>query len=212
MVEVLERGDISFFWRPAVQAADAGLSPAGAARIAARSGSSPLAEPGVQSFFVVLSTGSRHRRLRIGKKRMPATPGERLWARVERVGSLRRVLADQLESERYTTKTRGERFQPGAELIARGAYAFVRHADHTHLAYRLDQSEDAPAEVRVPDAGSHIVLFERVPQGRALWTTDGEPRLLDEEGAECVLVGADDEPEAELGIEVLCEPVAMTRA
>jgi hypothetical protein len=186
MVEVLERGDISFFWRPAVQPADA-LEPA----------------PGVQSFFLVLSTGGRHRRLRIGKKRMPVPSGERLWGRIERVGSLSHVLEDQLESERYTTKTRGDRFQPGAELIARGCYAFVRHDEHTHLVYRVDETEDVPAEVRVPEAGSHIVLFERVPPGRPLWSAAGEPALLDEEGAECVLVGADDEPEAELGIEVL---------
>lgn len=201
-VEVLERGDISFFWRPSVQPADAREREARGIPTTA----------GVQLFFLVLGTGERHRRLRIGKKRMPATHGERLWARVERVGSLQRVLRDQLEAEHYVTKTRGERYQPGAELIARGCYAFVRHDDHCHLVYRVDHVEDAPDEVRVPEAGSHIVLFDREQLGlaqvgrtgrRAVWTTDGAPHLLDEEGAECVLVGADDEPERELGIDVL---------
>jgi hypothetical protein len=107
MVEVLERGDISFFYRPTVQPADA-----------------PATTFGVQSFFVVLSAAhGTHRRVRIGRKRMPAMPGERLWARVERVGSLQRVLADQLESEEYRTKTRGDRYQPGARPIR----ASVRH-------------------------------------------------------------------------------------
>ena len=187
MVEVLERGDISFFYRPTVQPADA-----------------LIAEPGVQSFFAVLGAGGHHRRVRIGRKRMPAPTGERFWARIERVGTLQRVLADQLEAEEYTTKTRGNRYQPGARAIAEGCYAFVRHDDHVHLVYRVDRPEaDAPDEVRVPDAASHIVLFERVPRGRATWTTTGEPAMLDEEGAELVLVGVDDEPERELGVDIV---------
>ena len=190
MVEVLERGDISFFWKPSVRPAE--LPP------------DAEIEPGVQSFFLILSRGGHHRRLRVGKKRMPAPTGERLWARVERIGSLARVLGDQVESDRYVTKTRGERFQPGAEMIARGGYAFVQHDDHCHLVYRLDHTEPGvPDAVRVAEAGSVIVLFERLPRARATWTTVGSPAMLDEPGAECVLVGADDEPERELGIEVL---------
>ena len=189
MVEVLERGDISVFWKPSVLPADALPGEVKA---------------GVQSFFMVLSNGAHHRRLRVGKKRLPAPTGERLWARIERTGSLARVLGDQVESERYVTKTRGERIQPGAEMIARGCYAFVQHDDHCHLVYRVEHSEaDVPEEVRVPEAGSHIVLFERVPRTRATWTTVGTPAMLDEAGAECVLVGANDEPERELGIDVL---------
>lgn len=192
MTAVLERGDIAFFYRPTVQPANA-----------------EVVEPGVQSFFAVLSNAQGvHRRVRIGRKRMPAPTGERLWAIVERVGTLQRVLADQLESEQYTTKTRGERYQPGARAIAQGCYAFVRHDDHVHLVYRVDlQEPDAPDEVRVPDAMSLIVLFER-PRGRALWSTEGEPALLDREGHELVLVGVDDEPERELGIDVLPPEIA----
>ena len=184
MVSVLERGDISFFWKPSVLPADALPGEV---------------TPGVQAFFLVLSSGGKHRRMRIGKKRLPAPTGERLWARIERTGSLSRVIGDQVESERYTTKTRGERFQPGAEMIARGCYAFVQHDDHCHLVYRIDHTEPGvPEEVRVPETGSHIVLFERTT-GRAVWTTVGTPALLDEQGAECVLVGGNDE----LGIDVL---------
>jgi hypothetical protein len=192
MVEVLERGDIGFFFRPRVQPADA---PLGAVAIAA----------GVQSFFLVLSpAGGEHRRVRVGRKRMPVRAGERLWARVERVGSLQRVLGDQLEAEEYSTKTRGERYQPGARPIGQGAYAFARHDDHIHLVYRLDQLEpDLPDEVHVPEAGSDIVLFERVPRGNAVWTTTGEPGLLDDEGAELVIIGVTGDPDHDLGIDVL---------
>jgi hypothetical protein len=194
MADVLERGDISFFFRPRVQAADAPLT-----------ASLSMTDPGVQSFFLVLSTaGGVHRRVRVGRKRMPVVAGERLWARVERVGTLQRVLADLLEAEEYRTKTRGERYQPGARPIGQGAYALVRHDDHIHLAYRLDQLEpDVPDEVRVPESGSDIVLFEREPPGRAVWTTAGEPELLDEEGAEIVIVGVAGEPGHELDDDVL---------
>ncbi len=191
MTAVLERGDISFFFRPTVQPADALVT-----------------ELGVQSFFVVLSSAAGvHRRLRIGRKRMPTTNGERLWTVVERVGSFQRVIGDQLEDEHYETKTRGQRYQPAARLVARGCYAFVRHDDHVHLVYRVDLHEpDAPEEVRVPDAMSLIVLFERPQPARAAFTTAGEPTLLDDEGTDLVLVGVDDEPERELGIEVLPAP------
>jgi hypothetical protein len=197
VVEVLERGDIGFFYRPRVQPADA-----------------LVVEAGVAAMFAVLSAASgRCRRVRIGRKRLPVVPGERLWARVERVGSLQHVLASQLEAEEYSTKTRGDRYQPGARPIGQGAYAFVRHDDHIHLAYRIDRPEDdVPEEVRIAEAGSHLVLFERIPPGRATWTTEGTPSLLDEEGAELVLVGAGDEPEQQLGIDVLGEPAAQIRA
>jgi hypothetical protein len=192
LIEVLERGDIGFYFRPRVQPADA---PLGAA----------ATESGVQSFFLVLSpAGGLHRRVRVGRKRMPVRSGERLWARIERVGSLQRVLGDQLEAEEYSTKTRGDRYQPGARPIGHGAYAFARHDDHIHLVYRLDQLEpDAPDEVQVPDAGSDIVLFERVPRASAVWTTVGEPHLLDEEGAELVIVGVIGDADHDLGVDVL---------
>src|SRR5688572_33439257 len=104
MVEVLERGDVTFFVRPRVQPADAPPSP-------------PRDADGVQAFFLVLGAGQHHRRLRIGRKRLPAGRGQRYWACVERVGALDRVVADQLEPETYTTKTRGARYQPPARAV-----------------------------------------------------------------------------------------------
>jgi len=56
--EVLERGDLQFFWTPTVQPAD---------------GEELALE--VQSLFAILSPErGTHRRLRVGKKRMPASP------------------------------------------------------------------------------------------------------------------------------------------
>jgi hypothetical protein len=192
VVDVLERGDIAFFYRPTVRAADA----------------PPGAEAGgVQRFFFVLMPASGPaRRLRVGKKRLPTRGGQRFWVEVERVGSLDHVLVDQLEDERYQTRTRGERYQPGARPVAQGCYAFVRHGDHCHLAFRIDRAEladDLPEDVRVPDAASYVVLGKEAPGVRATWTAAGVTHLPDREGAQLVLAGAADTPESTLGIELL---------
>jgi hypothetical protein len=149
-------------------------------------------ELGVQSLFAILSPegGRDHRRLRIGRKRMPATPKDRFWAKIERVGTLQRVLGGKLEPDFYTTKTRGERYQPAARPIAHGSYELARHGDHTHLSYQVEPFafEDAPDEIAVAESGSHVVLFEATA-GKAKWTAQGQVSQLDEEGAELVLVG-----------------------
>lgn len=179
MLEVLEHGDIQFWFRPTVQAADA-----------------PAYKLGVQSLFAVLSPagGPVHRRLRIGKKRMPARSRDRFWARVERTGPLQRVLGDLLEPELYTTKTRGERYQPAARPVAGGAYAFVRNDDHIHLTYTVapDHAELAPDHddgAPQVESASHLVLFEDT-SGKRTWSITGAPTELDFERAEIVLVGA----------------------
>jgi hypothetical protein len=172
---ILEHGDIQFCFRPTVQPAQA-----------------EAYVLGIQSFFAILSPAGRefHRRMRVGKKRMPK-PKERLWARIEKVGTLQRALGEQLEAEAYTTKTRGDRYQPAARPIALGGYAFVQHGDHVHLEYEVEPFgfEDAPDDVRV-DSASHVVLFEAPPDARAIWTQRGSIEQLDEDGAELVLVGS----------------------
>lgn len=181
---VIERGDIQFFFQPSVQPADADEF-----------------KLGVQSLFAILSPAAgddRHRRMRIGRKRMPVTSKDRFWCRIERVGSLQRVLGGKLEADRYTTKTRGERYQPAARPVAMGTYEMIRHNDHTHFAYAIEPFafEDAPDELAL-ESSSHVVLFERssspspnLDKRRAKWTAQGEVSLLDHEGAELVLVGA----------------------
>lgn len=193
MIQILERGDLQFWFRPTVRPADVEDAPLH-----------------VQQFFVILSPagGARHRRIRIGRKRMPERPGQRLWARVERVGPLAAVLDDVVDDERYATKTRGARYQPGARPIAHGGYAFARHDDHVHLVYELEHVErelDVGDAIHVPDSAAHLVLFERADPGRAVWTTAGEPSRLDHAGEELVLVGvgADHDPEHALGVDLL---------
>ena len=175
-VDTLERGDIQFFFQPSVQPADA-----------------ETYVLGVQSFFAILSPSrGSHRRLRVGRKRMPASARDRFWARIERVGSLQRVLGDKLEPERYSTKTRGERYQPAARPIARGTYAFVQHDDHTHLVYEVEPFgfDDAPEEIQLAPSGDHLVLFKNRTSSSAVWSHAGALSTLGDEGTQLVLVGA----------------------
>lgn len=175
-MSVLERGDLRFFWTPSVQ-------PANAREVVL----------GVQSLFAILSPEHGvHRRLRIGKKRMPSAPRERFWARIERVGSLQRVLGGKLEPEQYVTKTRGVRFQPAARPIAEGTYAFEQHRDHVHFRYDVEPLlfEDAPDDLQLATHGDHLVLWKADESARATWSAAGDPSALDREGAQLVLVGA----------------------
>lgn len=171
---ILERGDLQFFFQPTVQAADALEVPIA-----------------VQSLFAILSPSrGAHRRMRIGKKRLPTNPRERFWARIERVGSLERVLGEKLEDETYGTKTRGTRFQPGARPVARGTYEFVQHDDHVHFVYDVEPFafEDAPDELHVPAHGDHRVL---VKGGKKTWTQAKDLAGIDERGFQLVLIGSE---------------------
>ncbi|MEO8702740.1 MAG: hypothetical protein ABI867_22035 [Kofleriaceae bacterium] len=176
MLEIRERGDVQFFFRPSVQPAEADTFTLG-----------------VQSFFLILSPagGALHRRLRIGKKRLPESPRERFWARIERIGSLQRVLGGSLESESYITKTRGVRYQPGARPIAQGTYELVRHDDHFHFRYEAEAFDllDAPEEIQLAQSGNFRILW-KASSARATWTQHGDLAQLDDEGAQVVLVGS----------------------
>jgi len=175
-VTELERGDLQIFFRPSVQPAEA-----------------PVHTLGVQSLYLLLSPAGRdvHRRVRVGKNRLPTTARDRFWCRIERVGSLERALGDVLEDERYTTKTRGERYQPGARPVAHGEYLLARHDDHVHLTYAVEPLpfDDAPEELHVERAARLLLLFEN-HRGRAVWTQHGDLSNLDREGEEIVLVGS----------------------
>lgn len=123
---------------------------------------------------------------------MPVNARERFWCRIERVGSLQHVIGGLMEDERYTTKTRGERYQPAARPVAMGEYELAQHDDHVHLTYAVEPLDfvEAPDEVIVERAARLLVLFENREGGRAVWTQRGGVADLDREGEEIVLVGS----------------------
>jgi hypothetical protein len=222
LVRLLERGSIAFVVRPRVEGA-----------------------PGVQRFLFTLSPerGALHRRVHVGRKRMPA-PGksEREWAYVDKLARAQSGLIDDLGPSTYLTKTRGERHQPGAHVIARGRYAILEHGEHTHLTYTLDPDVEreplhdalnvAPAASLITAVFNPLASWRRrgargspplpgLPEEEAspfrepslypdeLQARFGrrrfaplDPTFLDHEGAEIVLIGAEDEVRPELAVAV----------
>ncbi|BDG02127.1 hypothetical protein [Anaeromyxobacter oryzae] len=214
MAEVLERGELHFFYRPRVER------------------NAPRGDADVQRFMVVLAPDGRRiwRLVFVGAKRMPelARRGrERNWAWVAKVAGDPGDIEMELRGYRYRTKTRGERDQPSARPAGDGEYVLARHGDHTHLAYALARP-DPPGDVQRglgiatqasyvvavknpewpsprPDAGlgeEQTAFYPRALQEKFRNRRWGEvePAHLDRDGAELLLVGATEDPEGELGI------------
>jgi hypothetical protein len=212
MSEVLERGSIYFFYRPRIGE------------------EAPAREADLQRFYVVLSSDRDGlvRLITVGRKHLPDAPGkERTWGFVSRVGRRPEEVEDELDPARYQTKTRGEREQPAARPAGEGIYAIVDHDGHTHLAYALElprSTGEVQRELNIEEQGSYIVSVrnpeapappqaglrcEQRPEypralrerfrGRRFGELD-PPDYLDYEGAELLLIGAADDPVAELGI------------
>lgn len=182
MVEILERGAVSFLAVPR----------AGAAR-----------GPGdVQSLFVVLAPEGRRplRRLAVRRRRLPdATRGQRFFAHVDRIAPV---------AGRLTEDVRGAD-GAGARVLAVGHYALARHADHVHLAYALARAcargERASALGVVPGASFVLCVFRRsLPPTRRPSQREplapATPERLDVIGAEVALVAGGRPGDARLGI------------
>lgn len=231
MVEVLERGDIYFLYRPKVER--------------------ELGEVGgmddVQRFFAVLRPDNKelYRLLVIGQKQLPdiQAPQDRArrsWAFVDKVTARPEDFQEAFARHTYETKTRGERLQPGARPAGEGVYAVVAHGEggsrHTHLAYALElprRAGEVQQELNLPEEGSYVISVKNpdagsppaaglrreqkaeLPQplrerfrGRRFAELE-PPDFLDHEGTELVLVGAHDDPSEELGIAL--DPEEETR-
>jgi hypothetical protein len=212
MADILERGNIYFVYRPKVEhTAAEGLED-------------------VQRFFVILSPHGKelHRLIVVGRKRLPAIDSqERNWAFVQKVARKPEDIEDDLDRLVYPTATRGERHLSPARPAGEGVYVIARHDDHTHLAFALELPEqpgDVQQDLNIPSEGSYIVTVKNpdvtsppglgladqtrpdLPKrlheafgGRRFIPAD-PPDLLDREGIELVLVGADDNVFDELGI------------
>jgi hypothetical protein len=213
MADVLERGNIYFVYRPKVEhATAAGL------------------EDVQRFFVILSPFDkARYRLLVIGRKRLPAIADdqERTWAFVQKVASEPEDIEDELDRLTYSTATRGERHLPPARPAGEGVYALARHEDHTHLAFALELPE-RPGEVQrdlnIPQEGNYIITVKNpdldAPRGLGLPEEDraelpqrlrerfrgrrfipvDPPDFLDREGAELVLIGADENVFEELGV------------
>jgi hypothetical protein len=200
--EVLERGDIFFFYRPRARVEEV----------------HDLGD--VQRFHVVLRPGGaeHYRRLIVGRKRLPDPDArEREWAFVAQVADDPGPLREELGAE------------PEARPAGEGRYAIVDHEGHTHLAYALElphEIGDAQRQLNIRPEGSYIVAVRNpeapAPPGVGLrpdrraelppelrerfrgrrFAPLHPPSFLDHVGTEIVLIGAAADASGELGIEL----------
>lgn len=203
--DVLEQGDIFFFYRPRVEEDD------------------PEALGDVQRFHVVLRPegGSKTRLLTVARKRLPDIGRhEREWGFVDAVSDDATAIARSLREEVYETKTRGERRRPAARPAGEGVYAIALVDGQMHLVYLLELP-DEPGEaqealniapeasfalsVKNPEKGQPVAAglrdedkadypqrLQELFRGRRFDQED--LALLDYEGAEFVLIGAREDP------------------
>jgi hypothetical protein len=123
--DVLERGDIFFFYRPRIDE------------------TSPEDESDLERFFLILRPSGRsvYRLILLGRKHLPPTGnkgGERFWGLVDRIFREPEPLRRELKEKRYRTRKGEERIRPAARPAGEGVYAIARHGDHVHLAYALE--------------------------------------------------------------------------
>ncbi|HEX8203354.1 MAG TPA: hypothetical protein VF590_22955 [Isosphaeraceae bacterium] len=215
---VLERGDIFFFYRPDVgETAPGGLLD-------------------VRRFHLVLRPEGKEtlRLITIGRKTLPGqADGDRNhWGFVDRVFGAPEELRDALAGTTYETETRGERQLPEARPAGEGVYALARSGRNSVLAYVLELPEEPgvvqeafhigregrfvlaiknPEAARPPGIGLDDDRKADFPDelrerfGARKWLAADPPEFLDYEGAELVLIGGRD-ADADLGIELEPQP------
>jgi hypothetical protein len=220
-VEVLEQGDIFFFYRPRV----------GVEEVKGRED--------IQRLYMITAAKREGRRLFrllvIGRKKLPeilpeeAHPEERNWAMVVLTTTDPEEIRRELSAKRYATATRGERILPAAKPVGEGRYQLVKHGNHTELAYLLELPEQpgpAQEEFEIKKEASYIIAVKNpdMPQppgipasreqpsypkrlkdrfGQHRWIPVEDPELLDYPHTQVLLLGAHEGPvEEELGIKI----------
>jgi hypothetical protein len=216
-VEVLERGNVYFFYRPS-----------------ARTGA-PQSLVDVQRFHIVLSPEGRDlfRVLTVGKKRLPepADDAEKFWGYVERVAEDPAVIEEELgpgREERGGSSGGGGIVRSPARPAGEGVYAVARHGNHTHLLYALElpeEPDEVQRELHIDKEGVFLLsiknpaadsppgvgleaeqkadfppeLQERFGSRRFLPAVP--PEFLDYEGAELLLMGSAEDHELDIGLD-----------
>ncbi len=149
-MQLLERGDIYFFYRPKVSSAD-------------EEEDSSKAIEDIQRFYIVLhpDKNNHYRLLVVGRKRLPETgKHEKHWSTVESVVQHPEQLLDALKKQNYSTKTRGERSAPEARACGEGVYCIVQAGRQTYLTYHLtmpDQPGEVQKELELQSEASYVL-------------------------------------------------------
>jgi hypothetical protein len=185
----------------------------------------------VERFHVVLRPdgATLFRLMTIGAKRLPdADEHERNWGFVDLIAKSAGQVTDVLGEDHYDTKTRGERVRPAARPAGEGVYVLTLTGKTLHLAYALELPEKpGPVQkqlniaeeasfalsIKNPEKGSprntgldsvekadYPEKLQKEFRDRRFATED--PRLLDYEGAQFILIGAGSDVKRDLGIDL----------
>jgi hypothetical protein len=224
--EILEQGDIYFFYRPKKAAEQVkGIED-------------------VRRFFMVTAPeeSQLYRLFVIGKKSLPevrkteARASERYWARVGGVFKDANEITKELSSDELR---KGDAARP----VGEGKYAIVKHQNHTELAYVLElpkEPGEAQKELGIEKEASYVisVINPKIPKSSNLPTTE-EPakypqevlnefnenenfvslskdtKFIDYQNAQIILIGAREGKDVikdEIGIEIEEEPQQTSSA
>ena len=157
--EVLEQGDIYFFYRPKKAAEEVkGIED-------------------VRRFFLVTAPeeGQLYRLFVIGKKSLPevrkteARASERYWARVGGIFKDANELTKELLSDEFR---KGDAARP----VGEGKYAIIKHGNHAELAYILEMPKEpgeAQQELGIEKEASYIVSVVNPRKPAASSVADG---------------------------------------
>jgi hypothetical protein len=222
--EVIEQGDIFFFYRPKVDAEEVENI------------------KDVQRFYMVTSTKEKkkqkdiYRLFLIGQKQLPeivegkSTSEEKNWALNTLTTFNPNDILNEFSPAEYTTETRGRRRLAAAVPAGEGNYVIVKHDNHTELAYILELPETpgpTQREFEIKKEASYIISVKnpeiKIP-GFSTFSSDKKPEypkhlkerfgdrrwinvqdseLLNYENTQVLLIGAKKKDvEVELGIDI----------
>src|ERR671939_966319 len=188
--EILEQGDIYFFYRPKKDAQEVkGIEDvrrffmviAPEKRKAGREGG---AKEEQEDLSVDSSKTQLYRLFVIGKKSLPevrkteARASEKYWARVGGIFRDANELTKELLSDEFR---KGDAARP----VGEGKYAIVRHQNHTELAYVLEMPNEpgeAQKELGIEKEASYIisVINPKIPKQSNLPATEEPPKYPQE--------------------------------
>ena len=219
--EIIEQGDIFFFYRPKVDAKEVGDI------------------KDIQRFYIVTSPedNNKYRLFLVGQKQLPeivegkSTSEEKNWALNILTTSSPDYIQKELMPAEYTTETRGKRRLAAATPTGEGKYVIVKHDNHTELAYILELPEipgPTQREFEIKKEASYIISVKnpdvKVPGfaafssedkkpdypkhlkekfGDRRWINVEDPELLNYENTQLLLIGArKKDVEEELGVDI----------
>ncbi|KAF9956579.1 hypothetical protein BGZ65_002592 [Modicella reniformis] len=124
-----------------------------------------------------------HRLLIIPQKSLPSPgkgPKSRIWSFVDEASSDLDKVETKLERYTYSTKSRGERTQESARLIASARYDILIHHGHSHFVYELEvpqQPGEVQQEFNISKEGQFVIQVKN-PEIQTPATARGQARYV----------------------------------